>query len=492
MTVKSIAKVALVLTLVTGVAYAEETEDTAEATAKPESVAAPLPGIGALNMDAPPPGIGAPPGAAPMGRVAGEPPTGFQGPLAKVGEALDRAGIELDLTYLDIYQNAPNFGFAGGSSGNFGAFIAAAKLNLNEHLRFNITETVNRPVHNVDNYMFEISNAFFPLPVVDSATDLTRFTIAVDSPDHRVTVEAGRLPFALDVARGKFCSGFGCVNSSKAINLNSPGETLSVWGAKLTYKLDPDTRLNFAIAEDNEDNWQNGNGWDWGKGKATGTYLLANLYHDENPMTTAYPLRYEVGAVYRSSPYEDALYNSGFGNPGFPVAPTVEEHDGMGMIYGQIRKTVWDQDPLTPAGKQLTVYGGLFNTVGSGVSYPWEAYAGVEYSGFLPQNPMFTVGTTLHYIQLSKKRAAYERNARRFISGIDESQPRDTFQIDLHAWTPIGDSAFIEATAAYIINPNTTVLSDFSSARLNDDWVFGINFAWQFGKSLGLTRRGRS
>ncbi|KEA63115.1 Carbohydrate-selective porin, OprB family superfamily [Marinobacterium lacunae] len=413
----------------------------------------------------------------------------FEGPLSNIGRLLDNAGVELNLTYLDIYQNAPDFGFAGGTNVNIGGLIVDTTWHVNDNLRLNLTETINEISHNEDEYTFEISNVFFPIPVIDSRTDVTRFSFAIDNADDRLTLEAGRIPIALDFMRGQFCAGYGCINSTKAVNLSMPGETLAVWGSQLSYRPTPETTFNFAIAEDNPENWQTGNGWDWDEGDRDGLYFVANVFHEESLMTNPKPLKYEVGIAHTTSSYEDALYSSGFGNPEFPFSPTVITHEGMTTLYGQARKTIWKENPSAPFSKSLAVYGGLFHTIGEGVAYPWEIYAGAEYSGFLPSNPLLTVGSSARYIKLDKKRAEYERNARRFFSGVDEKQPRDTFLVDVHASTPIGKFAFLEATAAYLINPNTTVLADFSDARLKDDWVFGLNLVWDISAATGLSPR---
>ncbi|ACM38460.1 MULTISPECIES: carbohydrate porin [Rhizobium/Agrobacterium group] len=414
----------------------------------------------------------------------------YSGPLASVGRTLHDNGIDLQLDFVDFYQNAPSFGAAGGSSANYGMFILGVTGNLTPDLRVNLVETINAPTQNVDNYLFDLSNAFFPVPIVNSDTDLTRFTIEGDLFNDRLTVEAGRMGLNRDFMKKGFCGGIGCVPSTPAITLNMPGEALSVWGGRLAYRLDQTTTLGFGAIEDNSDNWQNGDGWDWGTGDAKGYIAIANISHDETFMQNANPLKYEVGAYHRSTSYEDALYNSGWGNPTFGANTKIVNHDGgTSGVYGQVRKVVWSEASGSPIPENLAVYGGLFHTFGDGQAYPWEAYAGVEYSGFWKENPLATVGASVHYIRLSEERAQYEQNARRFFSGVNEKQPQDTFMVDVHASTGFFGNGILDFGAAYIINPNNSILADYSTGREKNGVVIYAALAFDLGGSLGLSPR---
>jgi porin len=414
----------------------------------------------------------------------------YSGPLAKVGKTLHDNGIDLQLDYVDIYQNAPSFGVAGGSSANYGMFILGATGHLTPDLRINLVETINAPTDNVDNYLFDLSNAFFPVPIVNSDTDLTRLTVEADLFNDRLTIEGGRMGLNHDFMKKGFCGGIGCIPSTPAISLNMPGEALSVWGGRMAYRLDQTNTLGLGVIEDNSDNWQNGNGWDWGTGDSKGYIAIANISHEENFMQNSNPLKYEIGAYHRSTPYDDALYNSGWGNPTFGANTTIVTHDGgTSGLYGQFRKVAWSKPSDSPIPENIAVYGGLFHTLGDGQAYPWEAYAGAEYSGFWKENPLATIGASVHYIRLSEERAQYEQNARRFFSGINQKQPQDTFMVDVHASTGLFGNGMLDLGAAYIINPNNSILADYSTGREKNGVVLYATLVFDLGGSLGLSPR---
>ncbi|KAA6487797.1 carbohydrate porin [Agrobacterium rhizogenes] len=413
----------------------------------------------------------------------------FSGPLAKLGRTLHDNGVDIGLSYVNLYMNTPNFGFTTGASANYGMFLFDTKVHLSDYFQVNFQETLNFPSYNVDSYLFDLSNAFFPVPVVDSDTDLTRLTVQGNFFDGRLEIEGGRMGLNQQFIMQGFCGGIGCLNSTSAISLNIPGASLSEWGGRIGYKLSPETKLGFGIIEDNPDNWQNGSGWDWSKGEAKGYISVANVTHDETFKDHSHPLRYEIGAYHSSSPYDDALYNSGWGNPTFMSAsPTIIEHkNGTTGIYAQGRKVIWSNPSSGPLPENIALYGGVFRTFGDGQAYPLEAYAGVEYSGFWERNPIAGIGATVHYINLSKKRSEYERNARLFFSGIDQAQPRDMFEFDLHGKVGVTKNGILELGAAYIVNPNTSALADYSTGRQKDGFMLYATLVFDIGSTLGLS-----
>ncbi|MVA27249.1 carbohydrate porin [Agrobacterium vitis] len=408
----------------------------------------------------------------------------YDGPLASIGKSLHDNGIDLRLDYFNIYQSSPTYGF---SSTAYGGLIFDVTGHLSPDFRLRLTETFNFPAHNVGGY----ANVFVG-PVRDkSDTDLTRLTFQADFFDDRLLIEAGRMGLVENFLTRGFCDGPACVNSTQGATLHLPEAGLAVWGARAAYKMTPTTTAGFGIVENNTDNWLDGDGWDWEKGSTDGYIAVANIIHEERFIDNPYPLKFEIGAYRRSAAYNDALYDDGPGNPTFSSAtPTVITHkNGTNGVYGQVRKVLWSDPNGGPVPKNLAFYGGVFHTLGEGQSYPWEAYAGLEYSGFLPENPLTTVGASIHYIALSEERAQYETNARRVMAGLNQRQSKDTFMFDVHARTGLFGRGVINAGAAYIVNPNTIVPTDFSSKQQKDGFFFYVALAFDLGGSLGLSPR---
>ncbi|MFG1377450.1 carbohydrate porin [Xanthobacter autotrophicus] len=411
------------------------------------------------------------------------------GALTEVGDTLRKAGVDIRLDFVNLYSNAPNFGFTQGEAGNYGFLIFDTTFNLSDTIKIKWQETLNVPMYNGDEYLFNLSNSFFAtVPVIDTFTDLTRLTILGVFFDGKLELEAGRLNMWPEFFRSEFCGGLGCISQIRPLVLNAPGNTLSVWGGRIGYNISPITTIGAVITEDNPDNWQSGSGWDWAQGNSQGYTAVFHVAQRENFMQSSLPLSYEVGAYRASAPYMDALYNSGWGNPTFGPNQIVIEHDGgSNGLFAQARKVVWSVPDGSPFPQNVAVYGGAFYTFGEGQSYPLEAYGGVEYGGFWAENPMTSIGATLHYIGLSQKRAEYETNARLFFSGNYEPQPQDTFQVDVHARFGVSKFGIFEVGAAYMINPNTTVLADYSTSRMQDGFVVYAGLFLDIGTMLGLS-----
>jgi porin len=406
----------------------------------------------------------------------------YSGPLAEAGRWLHDNGIDVRVDYINIFQQARSFDFR---KVGYGSLFFDVTGSLTPDLRVHFAETVNLPNNNNTGNL----TAFLPPVVGTTDTTLARFSLEADFLDDRLTVEAGRIGLARDFSIKGFCSGISCINATQGVSLNLPDDVRSVWGVRAAYKLTPATTLGFGLIEDNPNNWQNGQGWDWGYGDAEGYITAANIRHNETFLENAKPLKFETGVYYRSTPYDDALYNSGWGNPTYgPNIKTITHDGGTFATYTHARKVIWSDPTNGMFPENVAVYGGMLHTFGEGQSYPWEAYAGVEYSGFWKKNPLATIGASVHYIRLSEKRAEYERNARKFFSGVDEKQKQDMFMLDLHASTGVFGNGILDFGAAYIINPNSA-FADFSTSRQKNGVVIYAGLAFDLSTSLGLSPR---
>lgn len=95
-----------------------------------------------------------------------------------MGDSLRKAGVDIRLDFVNLYSNAPNFGFTQGEAGIYGFLIFDTTFNLSETIKVKWQETLNVPMYNGDQYLFDLSNSFFAtVPVIDTFTDLTRLTI---------------------------------------------------------------------------------------------------------------------------------------------------------------------------------------------------------------------------------------------------------------------------------------------------------------------------
>lgn len=412
-----------------------------------------------------------------------------EGPLSEVGQKLRDAGLEVDVQYVNLYANTPDFGFVGGEWLNAGFLIFDTTYRVSDSWKLKWRQTINVADHSADTYLFSVGSSFYATyPYVDTRTDLTRLTVQGDFLDGRLELEAGRMNIWPEFFRSEYCGGLGCTAQVRALVLNAPGNSASQWGARIGYNLSPHLSLGAVLTEDNAENWRTGSGWDWEKGESDGYSAVLHLAQREGFREADKPLNFEIGAYRRSADYVDALYDAGWGNPTFGPDQIVIGHDGgSNGVFAQGRQVVWSRPDGTPFPENVAVYGGAFHTFGDGQAYPWEAFAGIEYEGFWRANPVASVGATVHYIGLSQERAAYETNARRFLTGTTDAQPRDSYQFDVHSRLGVG-AGFLELGAAYVIDPNAPLAADYLTSRMKDGWTFYVGLVFDIGAALSLSR----
>ncbi|VVE90490.1 carbohydrate porin [Pandoraea bronchicola] len=441
----------------------------------------------------------------PMPAPNGMPPSERLGPLAGVGNWLENYGVNLGLVFTNGYFANPSTGISPGKSGNYGALFMSATIDLDKliglpNTQLNFTEAWNKPSHNTKGYLFQTGSAFTPFPVVPESLDLVKFTLSHDLFDRRLHLEYGRMNLTDNFMVTTMCSG--CVVSTPAITLNAPGVTKSVWGARASWQFTNNTKLGLGVIEDNSSNWTATEGWNWGTSTRTGYIGVANVMHETNFMEQRLPTRYEVGVYHATAPYTDTLYNTdGTSQALNPTGTPLKHTGGTWGFYGQGRQVIWrDAESHGPVPRNVAVYGGAFITPGAGQSYPIEAYAGMEYGGFLANNPAALVGSTVRYIRLSNERSRYEQQARYSftnmlsmmsggaLSTVNETVPQNTFTFDVHGQMGIAPGVLLQGFAQYFVHPNTSVLAQVSTSQSRSGWMLGAFLVIDIGRLSGLVK----
>jgi porin len=422
-----------------------------------------------------------------MGRM---PP---RGPLSATGDALGAHGISLRLLMTNLYVTNPSTGIETGKRADyftlfFGADIDLQKLIGLPNTQFHFTEAWEPPGHNTANFTFQTGSAFTPLVPVTVSNDLIKFTLSHDFLDKRLLLEYGRMNLTDDFFLATMCAG--CIVSTPAITeLGVPGLTKSVWGARLAYTLSPHSRFGLGVLEDNSTLFRSSSGWDWSTKTRTGYSSVANYTYATNFADGRYPLKAESGIYHSTTPYSDALYNTDGSTRSLnPMGTPLKHKSGTWGVYGHGRKVVWSEGGgFVP--ENVAVYGGALVTPGSGESFPLEAYGGVEYGGFLKDNPVTLVGSTIRYIQLSSKRATFERELSTITGNGSDRVSRNTFAFDLHAQHGIVPGVLVNGFAQYLLNPNR-MHGGPAMGPARSGWMFGVAVLVDLGRLTGLASGG--
>jgi porin len=296
---------------------------------------------------------------------------------------------------------------------------------------------------------------------------------------------------------GNMCSG--CILSAPATVLNAPGVSKASWGGIVRYDLEGGRTAGLGILQDNPTNWQNTNGWNWGHGHSDGTIAVANYTQRRSFDTAEHPYKFEAGLFHTSASYDDPLYNTDGSSQVQNPAGTPLRHRGRTGGYVQGRQVVWrGASGGFGAPENVAAYGGLVLTPGAAQTYPVEAYAGSEWSGFVPSNPLAMVGAGVRYIQLSERRAQYEQQVRAgyttainmatggAVPVVNEAVARNMFLFDVHGRIGLVPGVFVESTVQYLKNPNAMIPA--TTNRIRSGYMFGVSLIVDFGVLSGLAR----
>lgn len=424
---------------------------------------------------------------------AGGPLAPEKGPLSDVGDSLSAVGISPRLLMTNMYVSNPSTGVVTGKQANyftvfFGADFDLSKLSAIPNTKFHFTGAWEPPSHNTKNFTTQVGSAFVPLVPLTETNDLIKFTLSHDLLDKRLKLEYGRMNLTDDFFVPTMCSG--CVVSTPAItDLGLPGITKSVWGARLAYTLSPRSRLGLGVIEDNSALFRNSNGWDWSTKTRTGFAGVANYLYTSDFSDERYPVKAEAGVYHSTTPYSDALYNNDGTRRSLNPMGTPLKHDGGTWgVYGHGRKVVWTGQGLGgPVPENIALYGGAFVTPGSGQSYPLEAYGGMEYGGFVKDNPVALIGASVRYIQLSRRRAEFEQELSTITGNGNDRVHRNTFAFDVHGQYGLAPGVLVNGFAQYLLNPNR-VFGVPAAGRTRSGWMFGVALLVDLGRLTGLTR----
>lgn len=465
----------------------------AQSVGAPAAVEKPL---GAAGAPGPVKGIFLPPqpetGQTPPGvaTISVQPPPGGppprMGPLSGVADALEQRGVDLGVFLANGHFANPSVGVATGNSVDYFELSMSVNADLQKlvaipNTKLHFTEAWQPPSNNTANFSGQVAAALAPFPPTQTNSNLVKLTLSHDFADKKLHVEYGRMNLTDDFMVANMCTG--CFAATPLITLGVPPRDKSLWGARTSYALSPNTRLGFAVVEDNYDLQSTSNGWDWGSSTRKGWIGVGNVMHKTDFSDSPHPLNAEVGVYHNTKPYIDgSSFPVPVPGPNGALIPVKTHDGGTWGLYGQARKVVWKEEGAQgPFPPNVALYGGAYATPGSGQAFPFEAYAGVEYGGFLKDNPIASIGSTWRYLQLGKGRAAFEQQ---FGAG-NKTVHRDTFAFDVHGQYGLAPGMLVNASVQYFLNPNRMGPA-LSQGTTRSGWLFGVFLVVDLGRIAGL------
>jgi porin len=414
----------------------------------------------------------------------GPPPR--MGPLSGIADTLEQHGVDLSMFLSNGHFVNRSVGVSTGHSVDYFELSFSANADLYKligipNTKLHFTEVWQPPSNNTAKFSSQIATALAPFPPTQTDTSLVKLTLSHDFLDEKLHVEYGRMNLTDNFMVANMCTG--CFAATPLITLGVPPRDRSLLGAWTSYALSPHTRLGFAAIEDNYDLQSTSNGWDWSTRTRKGWIGVANLMHKTDFSDSSHPLNAEVGVYHDTKPYvDDRSFPVPVSGPGGTVIPVTTHESGTWGFYGQARKVVWKAagatDPFPP---NVALYGGTYITPGAGQSFPIEAYTGVEYGGFLKNNPIASVGSTWRYLRLSEGRASFERQ----YGYGNNPVHRDTFAADIHGQYGLAPGVMVNASVEYFLHPNR-MGNSLSEGNTRSGWLLGMFLIIDLGRISGL------
>jgi porin len=307
--------------------------------------------------------------------------------------------------------------------------------------------------------------------------------------DHRLDVEVGRMNPIFNFMVPTFCAL--CFNGTQARNADFPGPDAQVWGGRVAYSLTPHDTIQGGMYENDLYVFEHTNGWYFSTNHAIGYIGLANYVHETTFLDDADPIKVEIGMFHNSASYSDPLYNTDGTSHVVNPFGTVLTHKG-GLTGGsvQVRKVVWSPSGSVgnPFAENLALYGSLFITPGTGVSYPVEALAGAEISNFMPNQPFWSLGVGVHYAMIGQQQALYEQQIRVVLGGPNVKTPQNMWSPTVALRFPLTQYIVGQVFAEYYINQDSSYIP--TAQRPTNGWFVGMRMTFDLGKALGLNSGG--
>ena len=306
------------------------------------------------------------------------------------GRTLIDQGIDFHGDVLDHFLGQATAG-VHSETNNLGSASFAVDLDLNKLVGLD-----GGAIHAIEAVFFGKSN--FPHDILEEGgaltgyqgspapetSDLRELTYEQKLLDHKFDIEIGRT----NVYRYFFIPNGLDPFTSESTTLYEDGDFVPlahpVWGGVTNYHFTPDWYTQLGAFEDNYRRAINYS-YNFGVDQASGAQILGEIAYRSEFSDARYPANFETGFEWntRHGETNDKGTASNY-------SPVIEAYDytGGGVFYTQGGYTVWrGQDVPHTAPRNILVWGSFAASVDKPQPIDCDAFAGVNFTGFLPPRP---------------------------------------------------------------------------------------------------------
>ncbi|MEJ0050995.1 MAG: carbohydrate porin [Methylovirgula sp.] len=270
----------------------------------------------------------------------------------------------------------------------------------------------------------------------------------------------------------------------------APTYATASWAAVAQYRFTRNFYVNAGAYEDepllNLSGHLNMPGEDWAPDKFRGVTLPVQIGYRESMKQTMYPFAVDIGGFYDTGDYTDLLLNSAGQIHALSGGAQQLDHGKSGMwLQGQ---KVLFRPEGGESQRNLMAFGGLNFTTSGVAAIQRTAYAGMSYTGLLPNRPNDTLNFMGMYIGLSDSfvdnvDATLRKN------GILGSLNSSEAYVELNYGVALAPGVVLKPSFDYIFNPDQLGVAH-PVDNLHHAMFIGLALSAFWPETFGLPRLG--
>ena len=422
------------------------------------------------------------------------PPPVF-GLFPNVGRTLIDQGIDFHGDVLDHFLGQTTAGVQSETN-NLGSASFAVDLDLGKLTKLDALN--DSTIHVIEAVFFGKSN--FPHDLLEEGGSLDGYqgSPAPETSDLReLTFEQKLLSRKLDIEVGRtnvyryfFIPNGLDPFTSESTTLYEDADFVPLahptWGGIANYHFTPKWYTQIGAFEDNYRRSIDYS-YNFGTDEASGAQILGEVAYRSEFSDARYPANFEGGFEWNT---RNGVSNDKGGAGNYNPVLEARDYTGGGVFYTQGGYTVWRGDNVPHvAPRNILLWGSFAASVDKPQPIDCDAFAGVNFTGFLPPRPRDILGLQAHYQRLSQIEANHETllQDRIPINRGTGSQSRNGFafeaidQVQFTRWAQI--SPFVE----YFVDPDEYY--DPLQRRAKDGFEAGVLTIISLGRLLGTSQK---
>jgi porin len=325
----------------------------------------------------------------------------------------------------------------------------------------------------------------------DTQARLTEFSFDQHLFDDKIRFVVGRTTLANYFATSELycqfqvgtCSNIGPFTWSA--DSNTPFWPIADWAGEIGYFPTPETYIRVGASESDPVQYtQGGFPWNggWSTAHATGVFIPVEAGYQEDPKTSRYAGKYDIGFTYDSTDFSDPRYNTRGQYLAFSGGAPMSDGSAS-TVYLQAQKVIWRPDASKPQG--LSVFASAqFATSGKPLVQSFYQFGAVLHGTF-PGRPNDIAGIDFQQ-NLFNRRAIGFVDDEIAAEGMHGHVSDDEEILEVNYSVQLAPGIQLKPYTAYTFHPDQDLYDVAPNPNNTYAWAVGVQFSVQFNQAFGL------